>query len=61
MIPVYVTNVKTPSCMSVQLIGEGTTKALEYLLEDITEFYSSKAGSSYKMEEGEMQLGQVGN
>ena len=60
MSPVYITNVKTPSCMSMQLIGETTTKALEYLLEDITQFYNSKAGDVYKLEERELQLGQVG-
>ena len=57
MCGVYVTNVKTPSCLSVQLIGESTTKSLEYLLEDITQFYNSKAGDAYKILEP--QIGQV--
>ena len=57
MCGVYVTNVKTPSCLSVQLIGETTTKSLEYLLEDITQFYNSKAGDEYKIVEP--HIGQV--
>lgn len=41
----------------MQLIGETTTKSLEYLLEDITQFYSSTAGDRYKVEDP--QVGQV--
>ncbi len=43
--------------MSVQLIGETTTKSLEYLQEDIAQFYSSSAGVRYKIEAP--QIGQV--
>ena len=57
MCGVYVTNVKTPSCLCVQLIGETTTKALEYLQEDITQFYNSKAGYTLKIQNP--QIGQV--
>ncbi len=57
MCGVYVTWVKTPSCMSVQLIGETTTKSLEYLLEDITQFYSSSSGDRYKI--NDPSIGQV--
>ena len=57
MCGVYVTNVKTPSCLCVQLIGESTTKALEYLQEDITQFYNSRAGDALKIQDP--QIGQV--
>ena len=54
MCGVYVTWVKTPSCVCVQLIGESTTQCLEYLLEDITQFYNSKAGDAYRIKEPEI-------
>ena len=51
MCPVYVTHVKTPSCFSVQLIGERTTKALETLHDDMASFFNSKDGNSYAIKE----------
>ena len=48
---VYVTYVKTPSCFSVQLIGDATTKALEALQEDMTAFFNSKDGDGYAIKE----------
>ena len=50
MIPVYVAHVKTPSCFTVQLIGEKTTKALEYLQEDLTQFYSGPETDKYRID-----------
>lgn len=47
MCPVYVSHVKTPSCLSLQLIGESTSKALESLQEDLTFFYKSLRGNEY--------------
>jgi hypothetical protein len=47
MFGVYVTHVHTPSCLCVQIIGETTTRTLEYLLEDLTQFYNSRGGDSY--------------
>ena len=58
MCGLYVTWVKSPSCMCVQLIGETTTKSLEYLLEDITQFFNSSAGDKYKIDDP--HVGQVG-
>ena len=54
---VYVTYVKTPSCFSVQLIGNTTTKALEALQEDMTTFFNSKDGDGYAVKEP--YIGQV--
>ena len=47
MLGVYVTHVHTPGCLCVQIIGETTTRTLEYLLEDLTQFYNSRGGDSY--------------
>lgn len=57
MMGVYVTHVHTPSCLCVQLIGENTTRALEYLLEDLTQFYNSSKGDGYMLKRP--QIGQV--
>lgn len=57
MAGVYVTHVHTPSCVCVQLIGENTTRALEYLLEDITQFYNSPKGDPYQL--NKPHIGQV--
>lgn len=48
--PVYVSYVKSPSCLYVQVIGETTTKALESLSEEMSQFYSSKDGGKYSIE-----------
>ena len=49
MFGVYVTHVHTPSCLCVQIIGETTTRTLEYLLEDLSQFYNSTGGDSYML------------
>lgn len=48
---VYVTEVRTPSSISIQLIGKETTQVLECLQEDMTSFYNSKNGKSYTIDE----------
>ena len=48
---VYVTEVRTPSSISIQLIGKETTQVLECLQEDMTTFYSSKGGKNYTIDE----------
>ena len=48
---VYVTEVRTPSSISVQLIGKETTQVLECLQEDMAVFYRSTEGKSYTIEE----------
>ena len=50
MSPVYVAHVKTPSCFTIQLIGEKTTKALEYLQEDLSQFYSGSESDKYRID-----------
>lgn len=55
---VYVTEVRTPSSISVQLIGKETTQVLECLQEDMTAFFKSKDGKSYTIEDA--FPGQVG-
>lgn len=54
---VYVTHVHTPSCLCVQLIGENTTRTLEYLLEDLTQFYNTSKGDAYMLKKP--RIGQV--
>ena len=49
MFGVYVTHVHTPSCLCLQIIGETTTRTLEYLLEDLTQYYNSSSGDSYML------------
>lgn len=48
---VYVTEVRSPGCLFVQLIGKGTTQVLECLQEDMAVFYKSKEGNSYDIQE----------
>jgi hypothetical protein len=48
---VYVTEVRTPSSISVQLIGKETTQVLECLQEDMTVFFKSREGKSYTVDE----------
>lgn len=55
--PVYVSYVKSPSCLYVQIIGETTTKALESLSEEMYQFYSGKEGRKSTIEC--VQIGQV--
>jgi len=40
--PVYMTNVVSPSCLHVKLIGKETTQVLECLQEDMALFYKTK-------------------
>eukprot|EP00731_Ephydatia_muelleri_P037658 Em0531g2a len=55
--PVYVSYVKSPSCLYVQIIGETTTKALESLSEEMYQFYSGKEGRKSTIEC--VQIGQA--
>ena len=48
---VYVSEVLTPSCFYVQLIGKETTQVLECLQEDLTTFYKSKEGKDYSIQD----------
>ena len=57
MVGVYVTHVHTPSCLCVQLIGETTTRTLEFLLEDLSQFYNSHKGDAYMIKKP--HIGQV--
>ena len=50
-VPIYVTDVHSPSSFSVQLIGKETTRALESLQREITSFYTSLKGQQYTIEE----------
>lgn len=58
MCPVYVSHMKTPSCLSLQLIGESTSKALESLQEDLAFFYKSQRGGEYVLRNP--SVGEVG-
>lgn len=55
----YVTDVRNPGSVSIQLIGKETTQALECLQEDMTNFYRSVEGARYTIEE--TYPGQVGD
>ena len=47
----YVSEVVSPSCLYVQLIGKHTTQVLECLQEDLTTFYKSKEGQEYLIQD----------
>ena len=55
---VYITYVKSPSRLCVQLIREDTTQALDSLHEDMFQFYSGKAGDCSSIDNP--TIGQVG-
>ena len=57
-VPVYITYVKSPSALSVQLISQSTTGALEYLQEDISNFYNSPSGEECAFD-STLEIGQV--
>lgn len=48
---VYVTNVRSPGSLQMQLIGKETTQVLECLHEDMTGFYKTEEGKKHTTKE----------
>lgn len=56
---VYVSNVESPSSIWIHLKGEGTTEALDDMMDDLDVFYNGDQGKSYIMPESLIKVGQI--